>query len=138
MTIGRACLCAGIIVCGLALRAFGHQLGLPAFIVKYGGSALWGAMVFFLVALAAPRLSRPSIELIAATIAVAVELFRLVHTPALDAFRLTLAGALLLGRIFSVWDMVAYGAGIVFALGLDRFAARLSPGTAGISFPSGH
>ena len=135
MTIARVCLCAAIIVGGLGLRALGLRLGLPAFIVKNGGSALWGAMVFFLVALAASRLSRRGIALIAAAIAITVELFRLVHMPALDAFRLTLAGALLLGRMFSAWDMVAYGVGIAFAMGLDRFAARLSPNNARVSFP---
>ena len=125
--IVRACLCVAIIVCGLALRGLGLRLGLPAFIVKYGGSVLWGTMVYFLVAIAASHLSRRSIALISAVIAVAVELFRLVHTPALDAFRLTLAGALLLGRIFSPWDLLAYGVGIMLAVGLDRLAERLSP-----------
>lgn len=125
--IVRACLCVAIIVCGLALRGLGLRLGLPAFIVKYGGSVLWGTMVYFLVAIAASHLSRRSIALISAVIAVAVELFRLVHTPALDAFRLTLAGALLLGRIFSPWDMIAYGAGIMWAIGLDRLALRMFP-----------
>jgi len=125
--IVRACLCVAIIVCGLALRGLGLRLGLPAFIVKYGGSVLWGTMVYFLVAIAASHLSRRSIALISAVIAVAVELFRLVHTPALDAFRLTLAGALLLGRIFSPWDMIAYGVGIVLAIGLDRLALRMLP-----------
>jgi len=52
-------------------------------------------------------------------------LFRLVHTPWLDDFRLTLAGACLLGRIFSDWDILAYGAGIGFAIGLDRLVARV-------------
>jgi len=127
MMIVRACLCVAIIVCGLALRGLGLRLGLPAFIVKYGGSVLWGTMVYFLVAIAASHLSRRSITLISAVIAVAVELFRLVHTPALDAFRLTLAGALLLGRIFSPWDMIAYGVGIVLAIGLDRLALRMFP-----------
>ena len=127
MMIVRACLCVAIIVCGLALRGLGLRLGLPAFIVKYGGSVLWGTMVYFLVAIAASHLSRRSITLISAVIAVAVELFRLVHTPALDAFRLTLAGALLLGRIFSPWDMIAYGAGIVLAIGLDRLALWMFP-----------
>jgi len=127
MMIVRACLCVAIIVCGLALRGLGLRLGLPAFIVKYGGSVLWGTMVYFLVAIAASHLSRRSIALISAVIAVAVELFRLVHTPALDAFRLTLAGALLLGRIFSPWDMIAYGVGIVLAIGLDRLALRMFP-----------
>jgi hypothetical protein len=122
MTIVRACLCAAIIVGGLALRGFGLGLGLPALVVKYGGSMLWGTMVFFLVAMAASNRSRRSIALTAAAIAICVELFRLVHAPWLDAFRLTLAGALLLGRIFSVWDMLAYGAGIVLAIWLDRIA----------------
>jgi hypothetical protein len=125
MMIARTFLCISIIVCGLALRGLGLRLGLPAFIVKYGGSVLWGTMVFFLVAIAGPSLSRQRITLISAVIAVAVELFRLVHTPALDAFRLTLAGALLLGRIFSPWDMLAYGVGIVLAIGLDRLAQVL-------------
>jgi hypothetical protein len=125
--IARAALCVSIIVCGLALRGLGLRLGLPAFIVKYGGSALWGAMVFFLVAMAASRLSRRSIALISAVIAIAVELFRLVHAPWLDAFRLTLPGALLLGRIFSPWDMLAYGVGIALAMGLDGLAMRALP-----------
>ena len=127
MTIARACLCVSIIVCGLTLRALGLRLGIPASIVKYGGSVLWGTMVFFLVALAASRLSRRSIALISAAIAVAVELFRLFHMPALDAFRLTLPGALLVGRIFSPWDMLAYGVGIILATGLDRLAMRALP-----------
>jgi hypothetical protein len=116
----RACLCLAIIVSGLGLRGFGLGLGLPAFFVKYGGSVLWGTMVFFLVAMAASNLSRRRIALISAAIAICVELFRLVHAPWLDAFRPTLAGALLLGRIFSAWDMLAYGVGIVLGMLLDR------------------
>ena len=125
--IVRACLCLSIIVCGLALRRFGPGLGLSFPVVKYGGSILWGAMVFYLVAISASRLSRPRIALIAAAIAVGVELFRLVHAPWLDEFRLTTAGALLLGRVFSVWNMAAYGAGIVFAMWLDSFAVSRAP-----------
>jgi hypothetical protein len=85
-----------------------------------------GAMVFFLVAIAAPRLSRGKIALISAAFAICVELIRLVHAPWLDNFRLTLAGVLLLGRIFSLWDILAYGVGIGLALGLDHLARRVS------------
>jgi hypothetical protein len=120
----RICLCASIIVLGLLLRRYGFGLGLPGLIVKYGGSCLWGAMVFFLVAIAAPRLSRCTVAWISILIAVCVELSRLVHTPLLDEFRLTLAGALLLGRIFSAWDIIAYVAGIALASALDRIAGR--------------
>jgi|ERR1700676_3733805 hypothetical protein len=120
--IARAFICLSIIISGLALRVFGFHLGLPAFVVKYGGSMLWGAMVFFLVAMAASDRSRRSLALISALIAIGVELFRLVHAPWLDAFRLTIAGALLLGRVFSPWNMLAYGVGIVLAMWLDRYA----------------
>ncbi len=121
-TIVRASLCLGIILCGLALRRFGPGLGLPSSVVKYGGSILWGTMVFFLVAMVALHQPRRRIAAISAAIAIGVELFRLVHAPWLDGFRLTLAGALLLGRIFSLWDIAAYGAGIGFGLLLDRLA----------------
>jgi hypothetical protein len=128
--IVRACLCAAIIVCGLALRGVGLGLGLPALVVKYGGSMLWGTMVFFVVALAASRLSRRNMALMAAGLAVCAELLRLVHAPGLDAFRLTLPGALLLGRIFSPWDMLAYGVGIVLGMWLDGFALSSFAGAA--------
>ena len=118
--IARICLCLSIIAAGLALRGVGLGLGLPALVVKYGGSMLWGMMVSFLVAIAAPTLSRPMIAMISAVIAVGVELLRLVHTPWLDAFRLTLAGALLLGRIFSAWDILAYGVGIALGALVDK------------------
>jgi len=121
-TIRRACLCLLIIVCGLALRKFGLGLGLPFVLVKYGGSMLWGTMVFFLVAIAAPGQSHRRVALISASLAICVELFRLVHTPWLDDFRLTTWGALLLGRVYSPWNMLAYGVGIMLGMILDRMA----------------
>ena len=120
----RSGLCLLIIMSGLALRGFGFNWGLSAFVVKYGGSLLWAAMVYFLVAMAASRSSRLNLAFISAVIAVGAELFRLIHAPWLDAFRLTLPGALLLGRIFSAWNMMAYGVGIMLAGGLDRLAVK--------------
>jgi hypothetical protein len=118
--IARACLWLLVIAAGLALRRFGPGLGLSFPLVKYGGSLLWGTMLFFVVAMMASDLSPWKIALISIAIAVGVELFRLVHSPALDAFRLTTAGALLLGRVFSPWNMLAYGAGILLGMLLDR------------------
>lgn len=106
-----------VIAAGLALRLL--ELGLPGPVVKWGGSVLWGAMVYGLVGLVLPR-PRGRIVAVAAAVALAVELFRLIHTPALDAFRLTLAGKLLLGRVFSPWNLVAYAAGILAARRVDR------------------
>jgi hypothetical protein len=110
-----------VIACGLSLRWFGFPLGLPAFVVKYGGSLLWATMVFLLIGALLPRLGRVQIAAIAIAIAVLVELSRLVHVPWLDAFRLTTAGALLLGRIFSLWNVVAYVVGTLVGAALDRF-----------------
>jgi hypothetical protein len=116
----RICLWLLIVACGLALRGFGRNLGLSPAVVKYGGSVLWGTMVFFAVAIPASGRSRMQIAWIATTIAIGVELSRLVHRPWLDDFRLTLAGALLLGRVFSPWNLVAYGCGILVAVLFDR------------------
>lgn len=126
MTRRRAFICALVIVTGLALRGLGPQLGVPMGIVKYGGSALWGAMVFFLVAIATPPTARPALAAGAMLIAIAVELSRLYHVPWLDAFRLTLAGALLLGRIFSLWNIGAYAVGIAAAMLVDAWQARIT------------
>ncbi|MGL3111509.1 DUF2809 domain-containing protein [Bradyrhizobium sp. BR 1432] len=119
----RAALTLGVIVSGLSLRWYGFPLGLPAFVVKYGGSLLWATMVFLLVGVLLPRLTRTQIAAIAVMIAIVVEFSRLVHTPWLDAFRLTTAGALLLGRIFSLWNLVAYAVGILLGVWLDRIVA---------------
>ncbi|AWL90957.2 ribosomal maturation YjgA family protein [Bradyrhizobium ottawaense] len=119
-SLTRAALALAVIVCGLSLRWYGFPLGLPAFVVKYGGSLLWATMVFLLVGVLLPRLTPTQIAAIAAVIAVVVEFSRVVHAPWLDAFRLTTAGALLLGRIFSLWNLVAYAVGIEFGVWIDR------------------
>ncbi|MET3910302.1 putative membrane protein [Bradyrhizobium sp. S3.3.6] len=122
----RAALALIVIACGLSLRWYGFPLGLPAFVVKYGGSLLWATMVFLLIGVLLPRLTRSQRAAIAMVIAIVVELSRLVHTPWLDAFRLTTAGALLLGQIFSLWNLVAYLIGIVAGLWLDSRVASFA------------
>jgi hypothetical protein len=115
LRIRRLGIALAIIACGLGLRLGGYEIGLPYFLVKYGGSTLWGAMVFFLIAMLLPRQPLGGLALLALAVAALTELSRLYHTPWLDEFRLTLAGALLLGRIFSWWNIVAYGLGIALA-----------------------
>lgn len=113
-----------IIAAGLAVRYIGPHFGLPWFIWKYAGSLLWATMVYFLVALGLPSSGVPRISIIAMIIAIAVEFSRLVEFPALDAFRSTLAGALTIGRVFSLWNLVAYAAGVGFGAALDAALAR--------------
>ncbi|WP_349958012.1 DUF2809 domain-containing protein [Rhizobium sp. ZPR3] len=109
---------------GLALRRYGYAIDLPFVVVKYGGSLLWGAMVYWLLAAIFISSGRFRIAAVALLIAIAVELFRLWHTPDLDAFRLTTAGALLFGRVFSLWNILAYAIGIAAAMALDRVLSR--------------
>ncbi len=120
----RVAVCAVVVVAGLALRRFGPGLGLPFAVTKWGGSILWAAMVYFLVAILADLFrtgaSRVALGGTSVVVAFAVEVSRLVHTPELDAFRLTTTGALLLGRVFSPWNLVAYLFGIGLAVAVDR------------------
>ncbi|WP_035641329.1 DUF2809 domain-containing protein [Bradyrhizobium sp. ORS 375] len=109
-----------VIALGLALRFYGLGLGLSAFIVKYGGSILWATMVYMLMVALLPLLPWRKVGTLAIAIAVIVEASRLIHAPWLDSFRLTLAGALLLGRIFSLWNIVAYAIGILIGISIDR------------------
>lgn len=83
-------------------------------------------MVYFAVAL---LLRGPThrIAAVSAVIALVVEVSRLHHTPWLDDFRLTTAGALLLGRHFSFWNIAAYLIGIGLGVGVDGFLARRAP-----------
>jgi hypothetical protein len=108
---------AVIISAGLLCRLPGS--GLPWPVAKWSGSILWGAMVYFLVALARPNAGPGRKLAVAVAIALSVEFSRLYHSPWLDEFRATLAGAILLGRIFSPWNMVAYGIGAMAISILD-------------------
>lgn len=105
---------------GLVIRF--APLGLPSFVMKYGGSMLWAITVYWIVS---SLLTGPyAAGLLAAVLTVAVECFKLYHSPWLDAFRRTLPGVLLLGRFFSMWDIVAYGFAILAGVGVDRYLRR--------------
>lgn len=105
------------IAAGSAVRF--ARIGLPAGVVKYGGSMLWALMIYWVVSTMAPRLRVDAAVLLAGSIATAVEFFKLYRSPGVDVFRLTLPGILLLGRYFSVWDIVAYWIAIVAGAVVD-------------------
>jgi hypothetical protein len=113
---------SAVIGLGLAVRHPG--MGLPWPVAKYGGSLLWGAMVYCLAGAAVPEQALRWRAAAAALSAVAVECLRLYHAPWLDAFRATPAGALLLGRVFSPWNVAAYWAGIGLAAALSAIWLR--------------
>lgn len=117
-----ALLIVATIVAGLTLRL--THLGLPFVVVKYGGSVLWALMIYWIVSSLRPNWPLINSGLASAAVAAAVEFFKLYHAPTLDAFRLTLPGALLLGRVFSISDLLAYTLAIVAGMLADRAIRR--------------
>lgn len=106
---------AFVIVAGLTWRQ--PELGLPAFAAKYGGSVLWGAMVFFAVATVFPAAKLMKLVAVALLISATVEFSQLIHIDWLDAVRRTTVGRLLIGVTFTWWDIVAYWVGVAIAGG---------------------
>ena len=91
---------------GLAVRYL--PLHLPWFLYKYLGSILWAAALYWFLATLLPKLRPLTVATIAILVATAVELSRLIPIAPIDNFRLTLPGQILLGRYFSVKNIVAY------------------------------
>ncbi len=108
---------------GLAVRLL--PLGLPWFLYKYLGSALWAVALYWFLAAILPRLRPITLAILASTIAMLVEFSRLVPIAPIDAFRLTFAGKILLGRYFSFRNILAYFLAIALTATLDHlFLAR--------------
>lgn len=63
------------ILAGLAIRRYGYAIGLGFPVVKYGGSVIWGSMVYFLTLALLPRARRSTTLLTASVFSIAVELF---------------------------------------------------------------
>ncbi|WP_269456846.1 DUF2809 domain-containing protein [Terriglobus roseus] len=83
--------------------------------------------VYWLIAMLLPRLRPASLAIIASAIALITEFSRLVPEPHIDAFRLTLAGRLLLGRYFAWPNILAYLIAIAITATADsRFDSRRS------------
>ncbi|MDQ2842468.1 MAG: DUF2809 domain-containing protein [Acidobacteriota bacterium] len=107
---------------GLAWRML--PLGLSPFWFKYGGSMLWAAAFYWLIAVCLAECSVAGLTCLAAIAVAVAEFSRLWNVPILDAFRLTLAGRLLLGRYFSLKNILAYWIAIALAALVDRWLVR--------------
>ena len=112
---------------GIAWRM--APLHLPFFAWKYGGSVLWTFALYGCVVAVLPRLRPGGLALLTALLALLVELSRLVHQPLLNAFRGTLAGKLILGRIFSFKDIAAYWLAVALLFCFDRSLPQAHPTT---------
>jgi hypothetical protein len=115
-------LAAITIASGLALQQSRSRLSFAFADVL--GDALWGLMIFWLVAAAQPTrriLLRASIALAVCWL---VELSQLYHTVWLDAVRATTIGHLTLGSDFDVRDLLAYALGTLVGLRTEIILSR--------------
>jgi hypothetical protein len=103
---------------GIAWRTL--PLHLSPFFFKYGGSVLWAIALYWFIAALLPKVTPTALAVLSALTASLLELSRLWHDPATDAFRITLAGRLLLGRFFSPKNIAAYWLAIALAALLDH------------------
>lgn len=126
MTFNRRLRCAALLAItiptGIAWRTL--PLGLPWFFFKYGGSFLWAVALYWFIAMLFPMLYPRALAAIATLAALLVEFSRLIPQPAVDAFRLTLAGQLILGRFFSFKNIAAYLLAIALTALLDHWLGR--------------
>jgi hypothetical protein len=104
---------------GLASRRFGDLL--PRFVTLYVGDALWAAMVFWIFCVLAPWARTLTVFVATVTVASAVEISQLYHTPLLDGVRQTRLGALALGQGFLWSDLACYVVGAAAAALVDRY-----------------
>ena len=111
-------LAIGTIVVGLVVHLYGTALGRVGQDVL--GDALWAAMMVWWLSALAPGWSRWARAGAAYGVCAAVEYSQLSHTPTLDAIRATRVGHLVLGSGFDSRDLVAYAAGVVTAMLIDR------------------
>lgn len=122
VTVGRrsATVVAGtfVVLAGLLVH-----FGLPGPVGDFGADALYAALVYLLVAFAAPRAGIAVTAGSAFALCALIELFQLTGAPAALATSFPPV-ALLLGTTFGGLDIVAYAAGAAVAAAGDAVARR--------------
>lgn len=118
-----------VVTIAIGLAVHFHGLGLPASVRDVLGDALWAAMIFWLVSLAAPSAGIPARAAVALAICFAVELSQQVEHPVLQAIRSSSFGHVIVGSDFDARDLIAYTAGVATAVLID--ATLIRPGLPG-------
>lgn len=97
-------------------------LGLPYLIVKYGGSFLWAATVYWFIAYFLASQKPLMIALISLVVTAAIEFLKRVQSSTLENIRNTFFGIMILGRRFSYTDIAVYWIAVACAVWLDGVA----------------
>lgn len=92
---------------------------LPTWVRAHFGDVLVCVAIYLAAAAIVPRIRPVPLAIGTFAFAVSVELTQLFRSPALDAFRATLAGQLTIGASFDPLDIVHYAIGTAMALAFD-------------------
>jgi hypothetical protein len=112
----------GTIALGLAV----HQSVtiLPAALRDIAGDALWAMMVGWGLGVFAPRMPLVPRAVLALALSWIVEFSQLYHAPAIDGWRHTTLGRLVLGSGFDARDLGAYALGVIAMVMIERALGR--------------
>lgn len=91
---------------------------------KWIGDVLWGLMVFFIMGFIFRDRSTLNNGIVATMFSIGIEVAKLYHAPWLDAFRYTKIGGLILGYVFSFYNILCYLTGIVSGVACEIMWAR--------------
>lgn len=116
-----ACILA-VIILGLASRRY--PILFPELLGKYPGDALWSMMVYFGWALFKPSAPPYRIAIFTLVTSCLIEVSQLIQTPWLNIIRHTTLGYLVLGTVFSWYDIFSYAVGVILGFYLDRLLIR--------------
>jgi len=114
------CLAIMLLLIPLGLLCRFVPIGLPPLIVKYGGSFLWAATVYWFIAFLLARQKPLALGLISLIATAAIEFVKQIQSPPLDLFRDTFLGKVLLGRYFSYTDIAVYWIAVACAVWMDH------------------
>lgn len=112
----------GLAVTTIGLGLFVHLGGamLGPRVRDVVGDALWAMMLAWWVGALVPGWPLRSRALLALVGCFAVELSQLIHSATLDLIRSTTLGRLVLGTGYDSRDLIAYSAGVLLAMGIER------------------
>jgi len=111
-------LLGAVILLGLPNRLIPQVM--PAFMVQYGGDALWALAIFLMFGWLFPRASTGAVAFAAIALSWGIEFSELYQADWINTIRATPLGGLILGFTFLWSDLVCYSVGIAAGVVLEK------------------